>query len=47
MNRLITKYLSAIGRKGGATTGPSKSRGGPEYYRKLRLAQLAKKKGKK
>jgi hypothetical protein len=31
----VRKYLAKIGGKGGRVTGPSKVRGGPEYYRAI------------
>lgn len=33
----VRKFLTEIGRKGGAVKGPSKRRGDADYYRQLRL----------
>lgn len=40
--KIPVRYLSYIGRKGGAVTGPSKKRGGHAHYSRLRRLGIAK-----
>ena len=42
----VSEHMSKLGRKGGSTTGKSKLRGGPEYYRKAVNARWKKAAGK-
>jgi len=42
INKLVTKYMSSLGKKGGKAKGVSKVRGDSEYYRKIRSMRKSK-----